>query len=724
MEAKMDWTRSIAGWQVAFRQDTAILECTHGGSGCSVRGELTFTSNASGDGPWTVSLPRDSVRNRLALCDARGTVRGYLQFSGKAGALTVRALHRPAQTYCGTLAFNGVVVLPGAFACRTDCPERSDVVQMASGPADSTLNDSLFAPETDTLLRLRAEHVSIHTDLIADSQQPISFHVAMQSRPESAGHAALTIEIEKDYYRSSYVPYYTPIDRSRCPSPPTGWMSWNVYFDQAGEKENLDEALIGAELLKPFGLAIWSIESWQAGSDTQPVRDFDHLSMQPHEGQFPHGMKWLAEEIKKLGFVPGIWTAPFGTGSSEWYEAHRGWFLHDAAGKPLSNWCGRFLLDPSQPAVRRYLEQMHRVMADDWGYEFFKIDGMANFAPHYSALYYELDEVRAAFARRCDNPFELCVQALRRGIGPDRVLLCCYGHYTGPEVAVGDAARLGGDIVSPGEPSNWHNVLSQASVTLRQLFVHNIVWYGDPDTLLVGDYHTLDVARITATVVALPGLVMFSGDKLRELAPDRMRLIQQALPVCDVHPLDLFPICEMKPIWDLKIRRSFGAWDVVSIFNWDDEERNRGFQFAELGLDDEREYVVYDFWNSRFLGYCSCEFCATVAPRSNLLLAIHLTAGRPQFLSTDRHITQGGTCLKQVVWDADTGALEGKSDFVANHPTRLTVLVPNGWRFVSVDAERAEVLSAEIDADGVLKLLMRSEESCEVAWTVHTAALV
>jgi hypothetical protein len=41
------------------------------------------------------------------------------------------------------------------------------------------------------------------------------------------------------------------------------------------------------------------------------------------------------------------------------------------------------------------------------------------------------------------------------------------------------------------------------------------------------------------------------GDKLGQLPPARMRLLQLALPVCDVHPLDLVPNPELKPIWDL-----------------------------------------------------------------------------------------------------------------------------------------------------------------------------
>ena len=52
---------------------------------------------------------------------------------------------------------------------------------------------------------------------------------------------------------------------------------------------------------------------------------------------------------------------------------------------------------------------------------------------------------------------------------------------------------------------------------LACLFVHGIVWYCDPDTVLVGTYLPLVQARVAATAIALAGQVTFAGDKLGEL---------------------------------------------------------------------------------------------------------------------------------------------------------------------------------------------------------------
>ncbi|MCX6993980.1 MAG: alpha-galactosidase [Kiritimatiellaeota bacterium] len=705
------------GWKLTFDPARALLTCRHAKTRAVLGGTLSFVQHADGkEIAWSVVLARDGIPQRLSLVDPQGNAQGYVAIATAPHRIELRLVQRAFAYYQGVLTFAGSARLGTAtFACRTTPRPGSAVVQMASGPADSALNDSLFDARSDTLLHFAAETVRILH--VADAAHTPGFNVRLTARPENTACAAFVFEVYENYYRSRYVPHYRPIDRKRCPSPPTGWMSWNVYFDQAGEKENLDEARVGAQYLRPFGLETWSIESWQANSHKLPVSEFYNLTLEPHPRQFPHGMQWLARQIKMLGFKPGIWTVPFGTGSHEFYQAHKDWFLHDAQGKPLANWCGLYLLDPSQSRVRQHMRDTHRTMSRDWGYEFFKIDGMSG-SGHYSAHFYEHRDVQAAFRRRCAKPFAECIKALRAGIGYDRIFLACGGHSTGPEVAFADAARIGGDIVHANQPPTWEGLTRQSRATLAQFFVHNLAWYNDPDTLLVCAAHSMSAARVATTIVALPGQVMFAGDKLGELPPDRMRLIQQALPVCDVRPLDLFPISDVKTIWDLKIARPFAAWDVVSVFNWTDAMADMEFAFADLGLATDGKYLVFEFWEQKFLGEFSGRFRATLAPRSSLLLAIHPALGRPQFLSTDRHITQGGTCLCGLCWDAKHNVLNGTTELVADNPHCLFFHVPDGFTVTSVQARGATV-AASPRQDNLLTVTLKRRTSGTVDWRIR-----
>jgi hypothetical protein len=406
-------------------------------------------------------------------------------------------------------------------------------------------------------------------------------------------------------------------------------------------------------------------------------------------------MKWLADQLRALGFRPGIWTVPWGTGDEQFYRDHRAWFLHDPQGRPFQNWSGRYLLDPSQPEVRNFMEQTHRTMSSEWGYEVFKIDGLEQ-----EAHLLERPEVRAALRQPAADSYRLSLEALRRGIGADRVMLACQGTYTGPDVTVADATRIGGDLVVFPNPPNWNSYLTQARVTLAQLFTNNLVWYTDPDTLKVGEPATLDVARIAATVVALPGQLTFLSDKLGELPDERMRLLQQALPVCDVHPLDLYPIPDLKPVWDLKIRRPFGAWDVVSVFNWGDTQRDDRVSLEDLGLDARKEYLVFEFWSRKLLGVRRGAVELRLAPRSNLLLAVHELLDRPQLVSSDRHISQGGVELAGLAWFDARTELESRLELVGGDALSVFFHVPEGYQLTRTSAAGAAV--EEVSAAGPL----------------------
>ncbi len=710
---------SIGDWTFELILNESKLSLKHASSGVTISGTLAFVAQSDkGPQPWTIAPPRDSVSTRPALLDAEGNVQGYLNVTGSGDTLAVTVVHRAAQAYRGTLAFRAVVELGDqTFACRTRAPINARIVQMAAGPADSRLNDSLFDVPTDTALRFDGRSVSVVTQRSEGRTTRPRFDIELTATPHDAAHSALVFQIVRRYYRDRYVPYYKPIDKKRCPSAPTGWMSWNVYFDRAGEKENLDEARVGATHLKPFGMEIWSIESWQDNSDRLPVQKFHNLTLRPDPRKFPRGMKWLADQIRQIGFRPGIWTVPFGTGDKAFYEAHKDWFLHHPDGRPMQNWNGYYVVDPSQEAVRKHMEDTHRIMSQDWGYEYFKIDGMSGRSPGYSAHFFERPEVRAAFKQPCDDPFRLCVEALRRGMGPDRIWLACQGHYTGPEIGQADAGRLGGDIVHANQPPHWANYHHQASTVLNQLFVHNIVWYGDPDTLMVGTFAPTPLARLATTVVGLPGQMMFAGDKLAELPADRMRLYQQVLPVCDTRPLDLFPIFEMLPVWDLKVALPFASWDVVSLFNWTEKDAQVGVRFDELGLPADREYLVYDFWNQRLLGRFKTEYACTLPGHSNGLLAVHPALDRPQFLSSDRHITQGAVDLEDLRWNDAACTLSGRVRLVQNHPTNLVFCVPKTFEPVSATSPSPETkLLTTPRPDGTLTLNIQRSTSGPAEW--------
>lgn len=685
MEANIDPegdAPAFPGWDISFENKTSVLSLSNGP--IVVHGKLDFVS---GTDNWTIVNSRDGIPDRYALVDLKKNVQGYFVINQNCHQLQLLFYHRTAQAYQGVLSFEGEIrFLKGSFACRTRARARAGerVLALSCGSTNSHLNDSLFAPESDSLLQLNA--VIFNLKSVNDS----TYSFVMSGEICESSEAVFTINLEKDYFRNRYVPYYQALNRKRCPRTPTGWMSWNTYFDKATGGDNLAEARIGKNYLQPFGCEFWSIESWQGNSDQLPVRNFHNMNLEVNEKQFPEGMQQLAEDIRRLGFRPGLWMAPFGTGNDEFYKTHKNWFLHDHEGNPITTWNGRYTLDPTVPEALVHLKGIFEIASRSWGYEFFKIDGMSGRSHGYCAHLYERPEIRDCFHDpSCPNPFELCVKTFREGIGEDRVFLACQGHTSGPEALYADASRIGADIVHPNEPVKWENVLNQGRCTVNQIFTHNIAMIADPDTLLVHDL-PLEEARVSATIVALPGQMTFFGDKLAGLSGDHMKMLQQTLPVANVRPVSLFPYFSMLPVWNLRVQNSMlSDYNVVALFNWEDETKIISFSTEELGVDSDAGYVMYEFWTQKAYDPISEKFADEIPAHSVRLFAMHQLKNIPQWVSSDRHIAQNALELKEYEWKADNRTLEGEIELIASFPLTMRLHIPQDFYLSSAECNGA-----------------------------------
>lgn len=708
----------LGPWSITFNEESSTLTLQNTEQNVTVEGTLMFQQD---ENQWKIVKPRDAVPQRLGITDKNNEIQGYISFQQNGSRLEMLVSHRTRQFYSGVLHFDGNIHFRDvSFACKTQAKTDERVLFLSAGRGDSSLNDTLFAPEEDLALQMESASLNL------TSKEDGNYGVQMAGRIEETAEASFVFDLEKNYLQSRYIPYYSPINRKRAPKAPTGWMSWNLYFDKATAEDNLAEARIGKKYLQPFGMEFWHIESWQGNSDQLPVSNFYNLNLEVNEKQFPKGMKQLADDIRALGFRPGLWTAPFGTGNDAFYAEHKDWFLHDKDGNPMRTWNGKYTIDPSNDEVIDHLRKIHKIAAEEWGYEYFKIDGMSGANGGYCAHFFERPYVREAMKNpACPDPFERCVRAFREGIGEDRVFNACQGHFCGPEPKYADCGRIGADIVHPNQPVKWGNLQNQAGRTHNQIFAHNIVFYADPDTLLVSDALTLEEARLSTVVVSLPGQMMFAGDKLAELPMERMRLLQQALPpVADIHPVNLYPFFHLLPVWDLKVKRAWEAYDVIALFNWSDEETEIGFDFSEVGLDAHQDYVMYEFWTNRYVGKVNGGYSCKIPAHAVRLYAVHKAENHPQFLSSDRHVTQGAVDVKSMNWTdsgTDLGTLSGTLELVAGFPTTFRFAIPDGVEFqtVSVNADDVKVESA-LEADGrVLAVKLECAQKKDVELTVR-----
>ncbi len=512
----------------------------------------------------------------------------------------------------------------------------------------------------------------------------------------------------KNYFKEKLgLKYYRPIDKSYFPLPPSGWCSWYYYYQEINQEEVKKNAIWLAQNLKDYGATYCQIDDgWQgSGRGLGENRDWTTIN-----DRFSEGMDSLARFIKSLGLVPGLWLAPHGQ-SNEAVVKKSGAFLLTPEGKSVSStWEGKYLLDPSKPEAHDYLRDLFTRLSRDWSYEYFKIDGQPIVVNEYRKhrnLINSPDDPETLYRRT--------LETIREAIGPQRYLLGCWGIPL-EGAGIMNGSRTGGDIV----PS-WEGFLTAVEATMNYYFLHNIVWYCDPDVMLVRYPLTLDMARAWATLQGLTGQALLTSDRMYDLPEERVEILRRVFPAVDVRPFDLFPSKRFKRIWDLKINHLGRVYDVVGCFNYDrDKTAGIILRWKDLGLEENSLYHVYDFWNREYLGCWPAGFYIEVPPAGVRVLTLMKDSGEPLLISTSRHITQGWVDLRSLSGDSEKLVISGKSQVIKKDPYELRFAFPRNQRNLRIKRVEAPGYAVSIkNYDGWATVSIMSQSTDEVSWEVY-----
>jgi alpha-galactosidase len=417
-----------------------------------------------------------------------------------------------------------------------------------------------------------------------------------------------------------------------------------------------------------------------------------------------------------LGLKPGIWVAPYAIAEhADLVQRHPEWLAHDASGnlQATASTRVRYILDITHPGAQRWLQQLFETIAHEWGYDFIKID-FVEWTLLAIAHYYDPTMSRA-------QAYRLGFEIMRRAIGPHRHLLDC---GPGPEtVGLLDSMRIEQDLPR----TTWEQYAKYSSSTApavaKRYYFHQRTWINDADHVGLA-LLTIPQAEAVASLIALSGGTVISGDRLYALDDARLNILKKILPAYGeaARPLDLFEQ-DRPELFALHIQKAFGAWWLVGYFNWhEDAEVRREFAVSSLGLDPQKSYLVYTFWPQRLLAETNNTVSLQFAPASVHLLAIHEKHGVPQVLSTDRHYTQGALELEDVHWDAKASILSGMALGAAGLCWTLTVYVPEGFRWdPGQDMARHEDYTIAVGADEshLLRLQLTFVCTDRVPWSLR-----
>jgi hypothetical protein len=533
-------------------------------------------------------------------------------------------------------------------------------------------------------------------------------------------------------YADAIAEYY----QIRLPPQPTVYCTW-YHAGASDEQDLIENARFAAEHLAPFGFSVIQIDDgWQAGEKKNgPRKDFTtHRS----EGPYRSGMKQTAERIEQLGLTPGIWFMPFaGTWNDPFFADQQDLFA-TKAGRPFEvNWGGT-CFDMTNPKARQYVRSVAGRIARDWGYRYFKLDGLwTGMAADicYINTGYKDDHLGAS---RLHDPGKTNVEAYRDGLklvraaaGPDVFLLGCNVAQNmrtlGASFGLLDAMRIG-----PDNGRQWAQICRGPFSGSNLYFLHGRVWYNDPDPIYVGDKVPLEHARALTSWVALTGQLNASSEDYTALSPERLHLLQRSMPAHGLkpRPVDLFEQ-RIPRLWLLTDDRRKPRRDVIGLFNWDEKEPARlSYPPDKIGLPPAESYVGFDFWADEFVGPFQGRLECTLPPTSCRVLAVRPVRPEPQVISTSRHITQGIVDMVEEKWDGATRRLYGTSRVVANDPYELRIVAPAGdglWRateagIAPAGAGAGVTIRLAGQEDGRVRVRIDTPRSGEVHWSVRFAA--
>lgn len=308
-------------------------------------------------------------------------------------------------------------------------------------------------------------------------------------------------------------------------------------------------------------------------------------------------MKTICDAIRTSGMEAAGYISPYiAEIESNLLKEHPDWFVRDEEGKPF-NEIGRnrhwYMLDGSNPEAQNYLRNIARVMHDEWGIRYFKLDFLA-----YGALpggcRYDKNATRVEAFRRG-------IKAIVDEVGHDSFVLGCNAPFW-PILGLVHGNRVTNDI-----HRDWKHVGGNAKELFWRNWQNNRLWINDPDVIvlekldLVGmkdGQVTVKKSLLTddefefhkAFIVASGGMIL-SGDLITSLSEQNIKVLRKLISTTGK------AACFDDTSFTIG-RIDKGEEQILCIFNWDEQVKD-----VEISLNGD--YRVFDFWTDEEIGWYS-----------------------------------------------------------------------------------------------------------------------
>lgn len=586
-------------------------------------------------------------------------------------------------------------------------PENPHVMYLSLGAIDSPDLHSLFDKQTNTVIQFPSQ---TQLKRLPENQLFMQVTIAVDKEKEF-------LNLIPDYFTDILgMPNYVPYDDTYHKTAPTGWNHWLAFFRQVTEKDIVNHADFIANNLKAYGMEHCQLDDGYDHTDRRLwIKNWDPVT-------FPHGPEWLAKYIKSKGLIPGLWTVPYCYSVN---DADPDWFLRDEKGSILMDYQGGGELDfTRQDVIQEYWIPLWKEFKRQ-GWEYYKFD-MGN----TSYMWYTFQH---NFYDTTISSYEAARRTMtiwREIMGPK------VWHTNHPDA---DGGRLGFiDVAGCGRDPGvgWEKMNNLLEVISNNAYQNHIVWYSDPDCIVLrgkptradggakrtvkNNFLTFEEARTCASLLSLSGMQYLSGDDLLNIEEERLDLIRKTIPTLPIFPVDLFGRSRDRSrypeIVDLKVNQNSGIYDVIAVTNWKNEPVSRSISFEkELSLDADQIYIVFDFWEEKMIGQFNENFQIEIPAHGTRVFFIRKQMEQPQLLGTNRHIS-GAFSIKSNVWNSSKMTLNGISETVPGAKYSLYYYVPENVLIDKVDVDAKDV-TRKLQNDGLLEVSFTGQKK-QVTWNL------
>jgi hypothetical protein len=717
-----DWKVVLQDQNLSIMTEDPVTEWTF-----NIRNRVLGIHTSVKEGMVTATAPADKDRFPARMLD----------YSGKARPVSWRGTDEIGYSYGGNQTVN-ISFLP---------EDNPDVLYLSLGQVSSRNMQCLFDRKTDTMIRF-LKNIQMEREENVNFLK-LSFLLGTSMNIGEISNDVEMMVIYSDYYTQHLkLPVYSPIDEIHFAHPPVMWNSWTNYYSMVTEEEVIKNVDWIYENFNDYGIEYIVIDD---GPDRSENGSHYWISNW-NTGTFPHGPEWLTEYIHSKGLKAGLWVVPNVYAGA--LEEHPDWYLRDEDGNYIMVY-NTPSLDYTHPGVLNFLTTMFTTLKV-WGFEYYKFDGefaLTEYIP-------DVDKKKIYDpAIPPVNAYRNRLKVIRDAVGNDTFLEGCPGGTPLQGIGYFNSYFNGGDIYN-----SWLGMYEYFESINANLFLNHVVCYimpgegicvspkidietarkiNNPEFIRVVSSReknissvgtTMNEARTVVTFAGLSGTPYSFADRLPNLPVERISLLKKTLPTLSIIPMDLFSrggyeswnlFNEFSPesyehnfprIIDLKINSVSGNYDVVAATNWTNEVQSRSISFgSKLGLDPERSYLVFDFWNKTFLGLMKDRIDLDIEPHDTRVLNIRQALERPQLLTTDRHISSSYS-IEMLEWEPESLIINGRSKNIPDTPYSLFFYLPAGYELLDINAD-SRTVHQKIE-DHLLSITLNGRDNI-LTWSIR-----